>query len=197
MSLLLSDGRTSFCVFFLRKCRGENIVHLYDFYCSPSFTVLAMELFELDLAQYLRQQEKTAKASKSNTSESLVLCQQLASGIAHLAACLVVHRDVHAKNVLLKQNPLQLAIADFGRAAVGVGAALVAMTSLVYVAGARPPEIWFSKGSKWNQDGSWKQPSVAYYGLESSQSDKCTCYNAISFEKNQMLGLIGDVEPFV
>ena len=163
------DYKTDLPVLFLRKCRGENIVHLHDFYCSPSFTVLVMDLFELDLAQYLHQQgKKTAKVSKSKTNDLLVLCQQLASGVAHLAACLVVHRDVHAKNVLIKQNPLQLAIADFGRAAVGVGAALVAMTSLVYVAGARPPEIWFSKGSKWNQDGSWKQPSVAYYGLESS-----------------------------
>jgi serine/threonine protein kinase len=164
--LLLFVFRTDLLVYFLRKCRGEHIIHLHDFYYSPSFTVLVMDLFELDLAEYLRQQGKeTTNPSKS--MESLVLCQQLASGISHLAACLVVHRDVHAKNVLLRRNPLQLTIADFGRAAVGVGAALVAMTSLVYVAGARPPEIWFSQGSKWNRDGSWKQPSVAYYGLES------------------------------
>lgn len=125
--------------------------------------VIVLDLFDMDLARLL-QLEHQKESNVTCLSQWLDLCQQFASGLARLASCHVIHRDLHAKNILIRLSPLSLAIADFGKAAVGVVTIQSPMTSLVYVSGARPPEIWFCQHSKWNPDGSWKPPKSALYG---------------------------------
>ena len=123
---------------------------------------MVMDYCDLDLQQLLLSE---SKSNSTCLKDWFGLSQQLARGVSHLAACQVLHRDLHAKNILIQQQPLALTIADLGKAAIGVLSSQCPMTALVYIASARPPEVFFCQGSKFQPDGTWMAPAEATYGL--------------------------------
>ena len=56
-----------------------------------------------DLRRYLS--KKKEKNDPVGSEEKLFFCSQVACGLAYLSSLGIVHRDVAARNVLLKSNP--------------------------------------------------------------------------------------------
>ena len=64
---------------------------------------MLLEFMDLgDLRGYL-----ASHGPNIHTEERLSYCTEIASGLAYLASVPIVHRDVAARNVLLKSNPNQ------------------------------------------------------------------------------------------
>jgi len=140
-------------------------MQMHDYFHSPSFMVMVLDLYDMDLSAFAHQ-DGERNPTATCVTDWLPLCQQLAGGVSRLAACHVMHRDLHSKNVLVRLNPLSLAITDMGKAAAAVVSSNSAMTARVYAVSSRAPEIFFCQQSKFHQDGHWLPPSVAVYGLD-------------------------------
>lgn len=62
---------------------------------------MLLEYMDLgDLRRYMH-----ANGSNIDTEQRLWYCSEIAAGMAYLASIPVIHRDVAARNVLLKTNP--------------------------------------------------------------------------------------------
>ncbi|CAK7265627.1 hypothetical protein SEPCBS57363_001679 [Sporothrix epigloea] len=98
----------------LKDCSHRNIVQLREVVVGDRRPIdnilLVLEFVEHDLKGILEDMPQPFLASEVKT-----LLHQLASGVAYLHSCWILHRDLKTSNLLLN-NRGQLKIADFGMA---------------------------------------------------------------------------------
>ncbi|CAK7275152.1 hypothetical protein SEPCBS119000_006549 [Sporothrix epigloea] len=98
----------------LKDCAHRNIVQLREVVVGDRRPIdnilLVLEFVEHDLKSILEDMPQPFLASEIKT-----LLHQLASGVAYLHSCWILHRDLKTSNLLLN-NRGQLKIADFGMA---------------------------------------------------------------------------------
>ena len=141
----------------LNRLRGhENVVRLRDFFFSPYFTVLVLQKMDADLWHVLHRLSDSGGLQPALATRIMGL---VACGAAHVHSNDIIHRDMHAGNILLSfKGGLQptthglqpdfvhrVCIADFGQGcdvhgdkrfeerSVGVGARTIT-----------PPECFFA-----------------------------------------------------
>ena len=82
----------------LRVQGHPNVIRLRDYFCSPFYIVLVMQLLQTDLYRALT--EHTA-CGGFQPGVAVYVSLQLAHGIAKLHECSILHRDLHVRNVLV------------------------------------------------------------------------------------------------
>ena len=95
----------------LLKClEHENVVRLYDVFCSQKKLILIFEFVDSDLKKYMktRGQPLTPELVKS-------FAYQLVLGVDYCHANRIIHRDLKPQNLLIDSEN-RLKIADFGLA---------------------------------------------------------------------------------
>ncbi len=97
-------------------CNHPNILHFFGVSLTPPNICFVSELLKVSLEDHLR-------FDKNNTSEPLSeivrFAAEAASGLLHLHAEGVVHRDIAARNLLLTNSyPPTVKVCDFGLARV-------------------------------------------------------------------------------
>ncbi len=113
-----------------------------DAWASPFYTVLVMPLADCTFHRFVAD-------NKLPSAVVMRLALHLARGLQHIHSKMVVHRDLHAGNVLVqcscdKPSDILFLISDFGQATMSTdndGAAAM------YPINVRPPEIWFGLGA--------------------------------------------------
>ncbi len=147
-------------------CQDEHVVRVVDGYHSPWHMVLVMELAESNLHRW------AMRYPAGILPPSLLghLAWQVAKGLAHVHGKCVVHRDLHAGNVLVHEDvvggSLQFRIADFGCAAIlPVAHRTQKLTAYRIARTSRPPELLFCPGAKYNSSGDFCGPRTCHYGF--------------------------------
>ena len=141
---------------------GSNfIVRLLDAWASPFFNVLVLEEMDADGWGVIR----AHRDRKLDVDTALHVLFLAARGVAVVHGAGLMHRDLHARNVLLKHTwdsalsqqllPLHLVnvkLSDFGNAANIGSNALTTVAKGAARCGARdvmPPEILYRRGVEW------------------------------------------------
>jgi serine/threonine protein kinase len=145
-----------------RICRSQNIVEILDFYWSPYYSAILMEL----CGESLRALRERRQADFGVKPVALIFAG-ISRGLAHMHGKKILHRDLHLGNILV-QNQIEpygdvqdyqlqaTKIADFGKAIEFDTSATSPCKSLKATAtcGAAhilPPEVWFRKGTVWGK----------------------------------------------
>jgi hypothetical protein len=81
----------------IHRIQGDNIITLYDMFISPYFTVMAIELMDFDLRGL--QAKLPSKCFLPSVARAVVA--NVANGIHRLHSLGLMHRDLHARNVLV------------------------------------------------------------------------------------------------
>lgn len=118
-----------------------NLLPLLDAWASPFYSVLALPLRGPSLHCYVR-----SLKGKVAISEARNICLQMSKAVAYMHGKGVLHRDLHALNVLLSNQGgmnqlLHAEISDFGKAhpVPSDGAVVLPMPY-------RPPELLLAPG---------------------------------------------------
>ncbi|KAF2806044.1 Pkinase-domain-containing protein [Mytilinidion resinicola] len=96
----------------MKELRHPNVVQYIDFHDFGSHLYIMMELIEYgDLSGYIERHGRLSE-EKAKT-----MARQVLSALAYLHQKNITHRDIKPDNILIKsENPLTVAIADFGLA---------------------------------------------------------------------------------
>lgn len=121
-------------VAILKDLNHDNIVRLFDVFCSTKKLVLVFECLDNDLKKFMR-------ASKGILTPAVVknFSFQLMKGIEFCHSRRIIHRDLKPQNLLINQS-MQLKIADFGLARAFM-LPIPKYTHEVVTVWYRPPEI--------------------------------------------------------
>jgi serine/threonine protein kinase len=80
----------------------ENVIEFFGVLLSPCFVIVMEYAPNGSLFAYLRKGKKAGGDSKAlSLAQRMTVLQEIAKGMAHLAALGIVHRDLAARNVLL------------------------------------------------------------------------------------------------
>ena len=139
---------------------SKFIVKLFDAWASPFLNVLVLEKMDADCWSVIR----AHRDRKMDVVTALHVLLQAARGVAVVHGAGVMHRDLHARNVLLKHTwdsalsqlaPVDLVnvkLSDFGNASNIGSNALTVVAKASARCGARdvmPPEILYRRGVEW------------------------------------------------
>jgi len=94
----------------LKELSHENVVKLFDVFCSINKLTLVFEFVENDLKKYMKSLNRQLPPS---TIKSLTF--QLCRGLEFCHASRILHRDLKPQNLLI-DTKMRLKIADFGLA---------------------------------------------------------------------------------
>ncbi len=96
----------------LAKCNPHrHIVEVYEFIEINGMSGMVMEFIDGDnLASYTRNQEGLSE------TEALRYIDQVGQALEHIHAMGFLHRDVKPNNIILRQNPKEAVLIDFGLA---------------------------------------------------------------------------------
>ena len=171
-------------LFILNRMQGhENIIRLRDGVCNPYWIAIVTDLAHTNLASYMK--NDTARGGlvpplsggiAPPLSGGIVptffaaqILHQIACGLDHVHGRRVIHRDLHASNILLRRDGTA-ALCDFGISVflkedgddAYKGRRLGGHITMAWV---RAPEVWFADGTSFSRfpDGSWT-PGRAVYG---------------------------------
>ena len=87
--------------------KHDHVVNLLG-WRETSFNVqLFMPLYDQTLRQYIRGRSVPFHAGST-------IVKQLSSAVAYLHDCSILHRDIKPPNILVKHQPLAVALSDFG-----------------------------------------------------------------------------------
>jgi serine/threonine protein kinase len=145
-----------------RICGSQNIVEIFDFYWSPYYSAILMEMCGESL-RALRERRQAAFGVKPVA----LIFAGISRGLAHMHGKKILHRDLHVGNILV-QNQIEpygdvqdhqlqaTKIADFGKAIEFDTSATSPCKTLKATAtcGAAhiiPPEVWFRHGTVWGK----------------------------------------------
>ena len=152
-------------LFFMLSLRDSpNVVHVIDGWMSPWITVTVMDLAQSDLHHFMTQ-------TKSRMPLGLVipLFQDIARGLSHIHKAKLIHRDVHAGNVMLYSGDTRLTakVGDLGMAC-GIPesekAERLGLTQGVTAVKVRAPEIFFCQGAEYDSQGKYCGIDRCTYG---------------------------------
>jgi len=115
----LSDGEDGLLPFaraefeLLRSLRHPNILRAYDFYATPHFATIVLELFPgPTLAKAVRETGR----KQLEEEEARIVFAMLLGVVAYLHEHDVVHRDIKSENVLVSRDLCDLRLIDFNTA---------------------------------------------------------------------------------
>ena len=150
-------------LYFLKQVQGsEFIVKLHDGLSSPFWSAIVTERHHCSLRQY----HKRIGVVPQHIANSIA--SQLAQAFLHIHLRHVLHRDVHAGNVLLRIDgeKVQAALCDFGLSSYvhGEGLELKHRSGNVTQSWSRAPEIFFAAGTDVDAKGNWIPATTAKYG---------------------------------
>ncbi len=94
----------------LKVLDHENIVRLYDVFCSQKKLFLVFEFVDGDLKKYLK-----TRTEGLHSNQVRSFAKQLCKGVDYLHANRITHRDLKPQNLLITTTGI-LKIADFGLA---------------------------------------------------------------------------------
>jgi hypothetical protein len=97
-----------------RYCMGPHVLPVLDAWTSPWYTVIVMPLLSFTLHQHMKQCAPLGDRCLIN------LVTQIAEGMLRLHDHGILHRDLHAGNVLMDGQGNAF-LSDFGRAAFATG----------------------------------------------------------------------------
>jgi serine/threonine protein kinase len=170
---------------YLKQLQSAHVVCLYDAFAQPWYQVLVMELMTSDLWTFL---EKTP-GNYIPFFKARFIVNQLARALAYVHSHSLVHRDLHAKNILVNWKlekgagylpaeagtlvVIEVKIGDFGKMLTLEntikGVSMEALTACCGSLSIVAPELAFRSGLKWHVnmldivDGV-KQNNVCSYG---------------------------------
>jgi serine/threonine protein kinase len=99
-------------VAILKILDHENVVKLYDTYCSQKKLYLVFEFVESDLKKYLKSRTPNGLSPEEVKSLGMQLCR----GVDYLHSNRIIHRDLKPQNLLITSQGSRLKIADYGLA---------------------------------------------------------------------------------
>ena len=165
-------------LYLLKQGQGHpNIVTLSDGASNPYWLVLLMELGRGSLYHYIHSKANHGGVSPPPNLPSLehdrvprrfalFIAEQIALGLEHLHNQCLIHRDLHTRNILFKDDATVMLI-DLGLSTfVGEGCnAYEAKRRLgqVTAAGTRAPEVWLAAGHQFDRDCGWSGARLAKY----------------------------------
>lgn len=118
----------------LRACEHTNVCHLFFSTDGPSPGTAALLLEYCDISLHpVRSLQLDIRHIKS-------IAKQLLTGVAHIHACGVLHRDIKPQNVLLNHSGV-VKIGDFGLASRTTDLRLADQPQLVTTVNYRAPEL--------------------------------------------------------
>ena len=122
---------------------AKCVISCVGFHLTTFNLQIFLELYDMDLQSRIRADPKLTEASAKN------ICRCLLTGLAHLHAHRVVHRDLKPGNILLKSvsDAVVAVIADLGAARLGTGS-----TDKVTTLSHQPPEIELGMGFSFVSD---------------------------------------------
>jgi serine/threonine protein kinase len=83
---------------FLEKLNdSECVPRMIDFFYSPYFVVIVMEMYDLDLLHFIRR----TTHPRPTTVFSDILMKKIIFGLSAVHNLGIIHRDLHAKNILV------------------------------------------------------------------------------------------------
>ena len=86
-------------VAILSRVQGhENVISLRDYFFSPFFVVLVLEMLDEDLWHTL---SRRSPCGGLQPATALRVTSLVSHGVAHLHHLGIIHRDLHARNILL------------------------------------------------------------------------------------------------
>ena len=137
----------------LARCQHPNIVRLQDFFASPFCTMMAMEKWECTAYQF-----RTSVQLES--IQFWKIASGVAAGLAHMHSLKVLHLDLHAANVFIRQVPIEsctseaetsmiieACVGDFGNAVIEANRSKPEPW-LIHPINARAPEVLFAQHAK-------------------------------------------------
>ena len=132
----------------------ENVVHLRDFFFSPYFSVMVLQELDIDLWHVLHRHSGSGGLQPAVATRITGL---VARGAAHVHSNNIIHRDMHAGNILLSfkgglqaaieggLQPASVCIADFGQSCDAHGSKRLEKRSVgVCPHAITPPECYFA-----------------------------------------------------
>lgn len=100
-------------VALLKGTRHQNIVQLFDVFCSPGQMHLVFEFVDQDLRRFMRALPGGPALDAAMTQNFL---RQLLTGLNFCHSQRIMHRDLKPQNLLIDRETKTLKIADFGMA---------------------------------------------------------------------------------
>jgi len=141
---LLSIARQEYEL--LRSINHPHIIQALDFFTYSMGAVLVLEHFD---GCTLEAAVASAPGNRLTEATARVLFGALASAVAHLHDCGIVHRDVKAPNILVSRDLLDLKLVDFNTAQrVLEGGALTMTGTVDYL----PPEVLLGESLSQSSD---------------------------------------------
>jgi hypothetical protein len=150
----------------LAGVQHSGIVRMSDAYASPWHVVIVLDLYPENLAESIAR-------SPFSTDELAYSERDICAGLYHLHALSIMHRDLHAQNILVDRIKKCTAVCDFNKATIvqptdDLARQLFEMTTLCQAPQARAPEQVFAKGTVWKLVGGIhksKSPTTCKYGF--------------------------------
>jgi serine/threonine protein kinase len=84
--------------FISRKLEHPNVVRFFGAYFEIPKVYLVTELLKENLHEYLK------KVKPNNVKDLIRYCLNIASGMAYIHSCNVIHRDLKSVNILVRNN---------------------------------------------------------------------------------------------
>ena len=153
-------------LYFLKHVQGSQfVVALYDGFTSPFWTAIVTELLRCSLDQYRKE------LGGVPLPQAVGIASNLAQALAHIHKLHILHRDVHAGNVLLRfldsdRAVVEGVLCDFGLSSHidDEGVKLKHRSGNITQSWSRAPERFFAPGSGFDARGKWIPPFDAKYG---------------------------------
>ena len=150
----------------LAGVQHSGIVRMSDAYASPWLVVIVLDLYPENLAESLAR-------SRFSIEELAYSERDICAGMYHLHALSIMHRDLHAQNILVDRINKCAAVCDFNKATIvqptdNRSMQLFEMTTLCQAPQARAPEQVFAKGTVWKLVRgihTSKSPTICKYGF--------------------------------
>ncbi len=104
----------------------ENIIKLRDGVCNPFWFAMVQDLGHTSLSEYVKNgiagggSISPSPGGSVPTNPAAKILYQVLCGLEHVHKCRVIHRDLHASNILLSREGTAM-LCDFGMAVFEVG----------------------------------------------------------------------------
>ena len=152
-------------LYFLKHVQGsEFVVKLHDGLASPFWTAIVTDMHQCSLRQY--QKSDGAVVPQHN---AIGIAGHIAQALLHIHSRHVLHRDVHAGNILLRfqGDKAQAVLCDVGLSSYEHAQDIKPKhrSGDITQSWSRAPEVFFAAGSAFDAKGHWKCPVIAKYGI--------------------------------
>lgn len=155
----------------LRKAAGPSVLRLLDYFHTVYVVALVFDLMDCDLSLHMSK----LPHRQLPLVDVYAVGVQLMTALSFLRFKGILHRDIHTKNILVRNgtsnkqdaSSLEVYLTDFGWGTFSASQdskSPVPLTGGAYPATYRPPEVYLALGARFNAKGDWTSPAHIPYG---------------------------------